>query len=105
MLRSPSINVSGLVVVLSVAAPSRPKVRGTNGKDRAVYDLPIADERAAASFSWSNAGFLVAAPASTRTNSVPPFTDRLYQKWSVSPIQLAAPGTSVTSSCDVLASA
>jgi hypothetical protein len=44
------------------------------------YFPPLAAEMAAASFSWSKAGLRIAVAASTQTNSVPPLTDREYQK-------------------------
>src|SRR5262249_11475358 len=64
--------------------PESTKVNCVNGSLRAVYSCPVAALRPRASFSWSNAGFLMNDGASTRTNSFPPLTDLRYQKRSLS---------------------
>ena len=72
---------------------------GAKGSFHAVYVVPDAAEIATASFSWSNAGFLMPDVASTSMNSVPCFTLLGYQKRSLLPIQFGVPGMFTTSPC------
>jgi hypothetical protein len=63
------------------------------GRVTAVNFSPEAAASAAASFSWSKAGFFSRVAASTRTKELPPLTDFRYQKRLVSPTQFARSGT------------
>ena len=110
MLRSLSINVSGLVVGAPVAAP-RPAAppRPAGGRrerqgQRRVFVAACGGDAPRPVSHGRRPAFWSPPLASTRRNSVPPLTEREYQKWSVSPIQLAAPGTSTTRRGAVLAS-